>query len=808
MFKAIGRFSGSWPWLVCVLWLAVGAGLQSIAPNWDARTQDDDVRFLPQRCTSVRAYEILEKAFPQDVYASRLIFAVEREDRPLEHRDFELVDAIVADLHKLKEDRRELAINGIRCYQDGLIGNRLISKDKHCTLIEVSLGTPFLAVKTHDTVTEAEKVVHERIAKMDDPPEVYTTGQAGVGRDLLAATGEGLDRTTWATVILVVVILLCVYRSPLLALVPLLTIATSVWVSLNLLALMTLLPGVHLVNISKVFTIVILYGAGTDYCLFLISRYREELHRGRTIVDALAHSVGSVGGALAASAGTVMCGLGLMALAEFAKVRYSGPGIALSLAVALVAALTLTPALLRILGRIAFWPRRVPTAPRALRIQETDLAVSGWWDRISRFVVRRPLLVWSASLLLLLPLAGLGTIVRPDYRATAQLAADSPSLQGLRALKRHFPAGETGPITVLLVSSEPWDSPKGKIALDHLSRGFAALDNVAEVRSLTQPLGEPLDDVVAKKAPILQLFGHVLNAIQPGAADGVMAKAGESAAKFYLSRLVDESSANPLYVTRIHVVLKTDPYDPASLQTWRQVQTWLEDDVTRATLPPDVRSETYGVMVNAHDLATVTESDRTRVNLIILVGILAILLAIVRRPTMAIYLLVTVLLSYYATLGATALAVHLWGGDIGSFQLDWRVLFFLFTVLIAVGEDYNILLMSRAVEEQKRHGVIEGTRRAVATTGSTITSCGIIMAGTFATLMLTNLNSLLQIGFALAFGVLVDTFIVRPFLVPSFAILLARWGSTPPRKEPKLSKQPPPPSSALSRVPPALRAAG
>src|SRR5262249_36110700 len=150
------------------------------------------------------------------------------------------------------------------------------------------------------------------------------------------------DGTTLATVLLVVVVLLVVYRAPLLALVPLTTIAVSVWVSLSFLALMTLLPGVHLVNISKIFAIVILYGAGTDYCLFLISRYREELELGQDTDAAVGRSVGAVGKALAASAGTVMVGLGLMGLAEFAKVRYAGPAIALSLGVALLAALTLT----------------------------------------------------------------------------------------------------------------------------------------------------------------------------------------------------------------------------------------------------------------------------------------------------------------------------------------------------------------------------------------------------------------------------------------------------------------------------------
>jgi RND superfamily putative drug exporter len=139
--------------------------------------------------------------------------------------------------------------------------------------------------------------------------------------------------------------------------------------------------------------------------------------------------------------------------------------------------------------------------------------------------------------------------------------------------------------------------------------------------------------------------------------------------------------------------------------------------------------------------------------------------------------LLTVLASYYAALGATMLFNGLWTGEFTA-QLDWRVPFFLFTILVAVGEDYNILLMSRALEECQRHGPVEGMRRALAKTGGAITSCGLIMAGTFATLMLAGLNTLTQIGFALAFGVLVDTFIVRPFLVPTCAMLM--WGACKP----------------------------
>ena len=135
----------------------------------------------------------------------------------------------------------------------------------------------------------------------------------------------------------------------------------------------------------------------------------------------------------------------------------------------------------------------------------------------------------------------------------------------------------------------------------------------------------------------------------------------------------------------------------------------------------------------------------------------------------------TVLFSYYATLGATTLLATWWTGrPLG--EVDWRVPFFLFTILVAVGEDYNILMVTRVIEERKRHGVVEGLRRGLARTGGTITACGVIMAGTFGTLTLGGLCTLVQIGFALGVGVLLDTFLVRPFLVPAFMLIVWKDG--------------------------------
>jgi putative drug exporter of the RND superfamily len=773
VFSYLGKFTATHPWKLCLGWIGIGIVLSIIAPNWDSHAQDDDIHFLPGRCDSVRGYQLLGKAFPQDVYASRAVIAFERAGKKLTEADYDLVDQIVDDLNEFKKEQPKLQIGKIASHNDPFVGKRLVSADEQCTLIQVSLATPFLAAQTQTTVDRVDTLVQGRLKKAPaDAPSVLITGPAGIGRDLVHAGTSSLDVTTIATVILVVVILLLVYRSPVLALIPLGTIGISVWIALKILAMFTLIPGVYLVNVSKIFAVVLLYGAGTDYCLFLISRYREELVNGLARTDAISESVRRVGGALAASAGTVICGLGLMGCAEFAKVRCAGPAIALSLGVALAAALTLTPALLHLFGAAVFWPRATPR-------KQILLPKDTWWDSISRLVVARPVTVWAVSLAILLPLAFLGLRLKQNYRPTGELAKTCQSVKGLAAIQKHFTAGEVGPVTILLSSPTDWSTPEGQQLIATVCNGFARMDNVAEVRSLTQPLGtalpEPPDPFLehTRPKPKKSLLDTLAQKIK---VDDIYAPARKLAREYFVTQVpADDPDDEPQYVTRLDVVMKSDPFATKSIATLGVLQAWLREELPRVpNKVREVQAECYGVTVNSRDLAQVTEADRQRVNYLVLGAIFLILLFLVRTIWLAAYLLVTVLLSYFATLGATSLFGILWTGH-RLVEVDWRVPFFLFTILIAVGEDYNILLMTRALEDRKKYGDKEGMRRALARTGGTITSCGLIMAGTFATLMLAGLGTLIQVGFALAFGVLLDTFLVRPFLVPAFATLVWKY---------------------------------
>jgi RND superfamily putative drug exporter len=558
-------------------------------------------------------------------------------------------------------------------------------------------------------------------------------------------------------------------------LIPLLTIALSVVVSMKVLALLTKVPGLsfQVINITQVFLIVVLFGAGTDYCLFLIARYREELARGRPRVEALREAIIQVGAALVASAGTVIVGLGMLYFSSFAKIRYTGPAIALSLTVALIAALTLAPILLSWLRGAIFWPFKAPhhvqgADPEAESLEQTRM--SGFWLRIADLVVNYPLSILAVCLAGLLPLAVIGAQTKANYSQLADLDPDRPSVIGASVIRQYFAVGELSPTTALVQNSRiDFRSPEGRAQVAEVSRRLLAIPVVAEVRSLSQPLGKPLSS--DRDQSFLQQL-----------ADRALRVAADS--RYVSTRPASREDLNR--ITRFDIVFRSDPFSEASLDSLESVRQVL----TAASRPGEplhgsAQIGLAGSTSAVNDLKTVTTSDQQRMYVLVTLGVYAILVVLLRRPGISLYLILTVVLGYLASLGITELvfrslhrSTEPWGG------LDWTVGFFLFVILVAVGEDYNILLMARVIEEEDKHGITEGTRRAVAHTGGIISSCGLIMAGTFGSMLTGTLTSLRELGFALGLGILLDTFLVRPVLVPAFVIVMDRLRAERRAKKP------------------------
>jgi RND superfamily putative drug exporter len=593
------------------------------------------------------------------------------------------------------------------------------------------------------------------------------TGSAVVGRDINTATSDSIQSTKITTIVLVIVMLLVVYRSPALATVPLVTIGLSTFASLRLIALISVIPGLgfRVISVTEIFVVVVLFGAGTDYSLFLVARYREELGRRRSRIEALRAAIRQVGPALVASAATLIVGLGMLGFSSFTTIRCSAPTIALALAVALAAALTVAPAMMVWLGAALFWPFRAPhqdAGPNEeTNIRETPRSI-GFWGKVAGLVVTYPLSISMVCLVVLAPLAAAGSCTTSNYGKLTDLDPDWPSAVGVDVLQRHFVVGELSP-TVALIENPAMDfhSQAGRSAIQEISRRLAAIGSVALIRSATRPVGRPEELATGEG-----LFARL--------ADQAVRIAAESR---YVSTRPREA-ADVSHITRLEIVFRTDPYSESSLRSLEDVGATLRRATeTGQPLQGTTKIGLTGATSTVSDLKRVTTSDQRRIHVLVALGIYAVLVALLRRPGISLYLVVTVVFSYLAALGLTDLMFHALQRGPGTWDgLDWTVGLLLFVILVAVGEDYNILLMARVLEEQRTHGVTEGTRRAVAQTGGIISACGVIMAGTFGSMLMGSLTSLRELGFALGVGVLLDTFLVRPILVPAFVILIDRAG--------------------------------
>jgi RND superfamily putative drug exporter len=609
---------------------------------------------------------------------------------------------------------------------------------------------------------------------------------------------ESIENTEYTTIALVIAILLIVYRSPGLVLVPLAAIGVSYFVSLDLIALVAQWAGRHpgalttighwlgrqqfdfqVFKTTQIFIIVILFGAATDYCLFLIARYREELERGLEPRAALEEALGQTGHALTASAMTTILGLGAMVFADFGKYRSGGPTIAMSLVVALAACMTIAPALLRAMGRRVFWPFGVGLSPARLAATngeagpnpvarfapQSQTMMGRFWAMLAQQIVAHPGLILVGSFIVLALPAWHGMDVPITYDMLAELNPKRESYQGMKLLEKHFLIGETGPMVVL--AHRPGGNFDSKDEREKVTKLAMALKDfeysdshgkkarpIDHVRCLANPLGDPM----GVKLSVRQLMKR--NAI---------AENPETKRQFL-------SSGEHLgEVTRFELVTDYDPFSQESINLLDSIDKWLKNDVKTQPDWHDVEFDFIGITAQIRDLDAVNQSDTKWVARYVALAVLIVLLFLIRRPLVSLYLIFTVVFGYLVSLGATHFFFSWLYGE--SYQgLDWKLKIFLFVILVAVGEDYNIYLVTRVFEEQKRRGRLDGLREAVARTGGIITSCGVIMAGTFGSMATGTLRSMIELGFAMSLGVLLDTFIIRTVLVPAFLALLARWG--------------------------------
>jgi len=601
----------------------------------------------------------------------------------------------------------------------------------------------------------------------------------------------------------------------------------------------------------ETYVTVVVYGAGVDYCLFLIARYKEELGNGASFDEAITHSVARVGAALATSAGTSICGIGMMMFAEFGKFQQAGLAISLGLTIVLFTALTMTPALLHLAKRAVFWPDIrheqidvssdwMPTLSLTAILSEQRWLQRGW-EKIGSSLAEHPLRYFLITFFAALPFAVVGVFAQDQlsYTLLSDLPQDSPSVVGAKAVQRSFPAGITGLITVVVqypnnIPGTPdynpdlstFDASEVDALLVSQSISRYVSDKLMEaknelgieyIRCQAYPLGsspQGLEFFRNRRRSILsaKVTQNRLEKVYVSTHDGLLLRFDvishdDPFSRNSISQLDDIES-------QIRKHLPADPLEFSSLDNewfddqgdWEEAE-WTEEDeaplsassddptpvtpdqknstapveLANATIKSqgetDTISDRWGLVTlgptaSLRDLKYSTDRDRILIDVLVLISVYLIIVALLREPAICAYLIVSVAFSYLVTMGVTYLLFWCIGHEFAG--LDWKVPIYLFTILIAMGEDYNILLMARVREEQPTHGAVGGVLSALSKTGGIISSCGIIMAGTFASLMSSSLMGMVELGFALSFGVLLDTFIVRPILVPAYLVLLYR----------------------------------
>ena len=745
IFAAIGRFDVRFRYLIVAMWVIGGIVGIRLLPNLSAVNNFANLQFVPASSPSQRA-NVLAQPFQGPMASSSSLnpqtatLVASRPSGPLTTADLTAIG-------RVEQEARQ--VSGVSLVRDeGLSADGTTSQ----ALVVVS-GSASQSESESDRIVGA---IRAGAASAEAPPglSIHLTGPVATSVDAAAANTTSITRVT---VIVVVVLLFLVFRALLAPVLTLIPVVLSLLLAEGLIAAgvqVGLLSGI-LINIL----IVVLVGAGTDYGLFLAFRYREELGRTGDPHQALVAAVARMGQVLTFSALTVVLSLLCLVLAPFGIYRNAGLAFAIGIGVLLAAALTLTPALLAIFGGAAFWPSRLALGE----------PTPGLWGRVTERVVRRPALALVAGFVVF---AGL-TAGLPAYRigvsttsATSSAPPGSDSAAGNAVLAARFPQATIGADQLLLGFGSPvWDDPTV------LARAQARLATDPTFGAITGPLGTGGGSMTATQlASLHSTLGdaQALPAVVP-------ASSPVSPALYQTYRQTAQFISSDGRTVQYYAVLRAGPVGSATATAAVPQARAALDAVARAAGAH--ASGVAGMDANFQDIATVATTSTATVVPVVLVLILVLLAVLLRSLVAPWYLALTVGLSYLASLGfATFVFVSLGGGGL-LFALP--LLMFVFTM--AVGEDYNILVVSRIREEAgKQASFAAALVHAMGVTGGTVTSAGIILAATFVVLGLAGGNaSSQQFGFGIAFAVALDTFFVRTLLVPSIAMLLGRWNWWP-----------------------------
>ncbi|WP_330303156.1 MULTISPECIES: MMPL family transporter [unclassified Streptomyces] len=661
-------------WLIVGLWLVALVVAAPLASKLTDAQDNDAASWLPGSAESTQVLNTSNKFRPEQIPA----VVVYAREGGLTAQDKQ---RIVQDVQQIKA----LTAHGVRGAE-----TRGPVYDKPSAPKAAQIYVPITMEKTGwEELAPAVDSLRDQVGKGGGGLAVHITGPGGTSADFSKAF-EGIDSTLlFSAMGVVIVMLLLTYRSLALIFVPLIGVVVALFTSQALIYLLAKHAGLTVNGQSAGILTVLVFGAGTDYALLLVARYREELRRHEDRHEAMALALNRAGPAVLASGATVVLSMLVLLAAEMNSTRGLGPVAAIGVSIALLAMLTLFPALLLVFGRWIFWPA-IP------HLGSSDPTASGVWARMGRRIAVRPRAVWGATALALAALSfGLLQIHAQGIGNADAFTGRPDSIVGQEVSARYFPAGSGDPLVIVA----------GQAQGDQVRSAVAGTKGVVP------------DSISVPEGTKSSYDGKVLFEAT------MTAPSDSEAAKRTVERVRDA----------VHAV-------------------------------PDADAKVGGGTAALLDMDAATTHDNILIIPAVLLVVLLILGLLLRALVAPLLLIGTVVLSFAAALGASALAFrHLF--DYAGEQTDFPL--FVFVFLVALGIDYNIFLSTRIREEAGHQGTRTGVVTGLAATGAVITSAGLVLAGTFAALATLPMVAFAEIGFAVALGVLLDTFIVRSILVTS-----------------------------------------
>ena len=708
-------------------WFLLIGGISAISPSLSEVTTNEQDEFLPAGAESVAALKLRTEKFPAaDGVPAIVVFGTATASGNLESALGNFTTILRSN------DAPDSIISILSPADSPAIASTLVSKDRSTAMIVVTIA----GVPSEPEFGQAVDWLSEEAGALGAQVQIDTavTGPAGIINDAVKVFGSIDLRVTLVTVVLVLVLLLVIYRSPVMAIVPLVVIGSALTLAQSVAAVLSQQFDLPLNGQVTAIMSVLVFGAGTNYALFIVSRYREELVQNENKWDAMRATMSNVGPSIAGSAGTTIVAMFALTFASFGSFRSLGPMLAMAIFIVLLSGLFVMPAVIALFGKWVFWPRPL--------IQQSSVSTNGIWHKVGRLVARRPRVVFALTMVgIVIATLPSWTIV-PSFNFIDGFPDDAESKRGYELLSESFPEGQLAP-TEIFIESTSSSVAELLDSVESLSAELASTPGVLRVSGPTRPAGIPVDEMTA--------------AVQ--------------GAKRYFS--LDGSTA------RLEVILDGDPYSAVSLETVENLRVVTRSsDLAKLT---GSRVIVGGESAIQADTKASIDSDIRWLAPVSLLAIFAVLVLLLRSIVAPLYLVFSVIVSFGATFGLSVFAFQQIFNHSGVAYSNgvWMFIF-----LVALGADYNIFVMSRIREAVRKEGFRDGIATAVGRTGGVVTSAGIILAGTFAVLTTLPLRDIFQLGFAVTLGVLIDTFVVRALLVPSMASILGEWSWWPRNTRP------------------------